>query len=92
DISPNLTAWKEITISGRFPVNLYWVIYAYTGWNAATYIAGEIRNPEKNLPLALFVGTLLVTILYLLLNHAFLLSAPVSSLRDQVEIGFITAN
>ncbi|MFW1442946.1 amino acid permease, partial [Vibrio parahaemolyticus] len=53
---------------------------------------GEIRNPEKNLPLALFVGTLLVTILYLLLNHAFLLSAPVSSLRDQVEIGFITAN
>lgn len=92
DISPSLTAWKEITISGRFPVNLYWVIYAYTGWNAATYIAGEIRKPEKNLPLALFIGTTLVTILYLLLNHAFLLSAPVSSLSNQVEIGFIAAN
>lgn len=91
-ISPSVAAWKEITISGRFPVNLYWVIYAYTGWNAATYIAGEIRNPQKNLPLALFIGTILVTILYLLLNHAFLLSAPVSSLRNQIEIGFITAN
>jgi APA family basic amino acid/polyamine antiporter len=92
DISPDTAAWKEIAYSGNFPVNLYWVIYAYTGWNAATYIAGEIQNPKKNLPLALFIGTILVTILYLLLNHAFLLSAPVSSLRNQLEIGFITAS
>ncbi|MBR2647628.1 MAG: amino acid permease [Sediminibacterium sp.] len=92
DISPSTDAWKEIAYSGNFPVNLYWVIYAYTGWNAATYIAGEIRNPGKNLPLALFIGTILVTILYMLLNYAFLLSAPVSNLRNQLEIGFITAS
>ncbi|MEN9598013.1 MAG: hypothetical protein RL596_324 [Bacteroidota bacterium] len=85
-------AWKEILLSGNFPVSLYWVIYAYTGWNAATYIAGEIKNPQKNLPIALFAGTALVTMLYLLLNHAFLLSAPTAELRNQVEIGFITAN
>jgi basic amino acid/polyamine antiporter, APA family len=91
-ISSSTAAWKEILLSGNFPVSLYWVIYAYTGWNAATYIAGEIKNPQRNLPIALFVGTLLVTIFYLLLNHAFLLSAPAADLRNQVEIGFITAN
>ncbi len=52
------------------------IMYAYSGWNGTTYIAGEIRNPDKNLPRALFFGTLLVTIIYLAMNVVYLMSAP----------------
>ena len=91
-ISIDQTAIQAITHSGKFPVNLYWVLYAYTGWNAAAYIAGEIKKPEKNLPIALLVGTIVVTLLYLLLNYAFLLAAPVSALKGKMNVGFIAAN
>ncbi len=52
------------------------IMYAYSGWNGATYIAGEIRNPDKNLPRALFLGTFLITIIYLAMNVVYLMSAP----------------
>lgn len=52
------------------------IMYAYSGWNGTTYIAGEIRNPEKNLPRALFLGALLITIVYLAMNVVYLMSAP----------------
>ncbi len=52
------------------------IMYAYSGWNGTTYIAGEIRNPEKNLPRALFLGTLLITVIYLAMNVIYLMSAP----------------
>lgn len=51
NISVDQTAIQEITQSGKFPVNLYWVLYAYTGWNAAAYIAGEIKNLKEIYPL-----------------------------------------
>ncbi|MDP1844242.1 MAG: amino acid permease [Sediminibacterium sp.] len=91
-IIPTNNALHEITGSGKFAVNLYWVLYAYTGWNAATYIAGEIKDPARNLPIALLGGTLLVTLLYLLLNYAFLLAAPANELKGQINVGFIAAN
>lgn len=52
------------------------IMYAYSGWNGTTYIAGEIRNPDKNLPRALFFGTLLITVIYLAMNVVYLMSAP----------------
>lgn len=52
------------------------IMYAYSGWNGTTYIAGEIRNPDKNLPRALFLGTLLITVIYLAMNVVYLMSAP----------------
>lgn len=88
----NKTVVKDITGSGEFAVNLYWVLYAYTGWNAAAYIAGEIKKPEKNLPIALLVGTLLVTALYLMLNYAFMLAAPIHALKGNINVGFIAAD
>jgi APA family basic amino acid/polyamine antiporter len=63
------------------------VSFCYSGWNAAVYIGGEIREPEHNLPRALLLGTALVTLLYLLLNTVFVFSAPVEQLAGKVEIG-----
>ena len=50
--------------SGGFAVALIYVNYAYTGWNAATYLSGEVRDPARNLPRILIIGTAAVTALY----------------------------
>ena len=64
-------------------------MYAYSGWNAATYITDEVRKPARDLPFALVIGTVSVTILYLLLNYVFLLTTPKSVLAGQVEVGLL---
>jgi basic amino acid/polyamine antiporter, APA family len=59
---------------------LIYISYSYTGWNAAAYVAGEIRNPRRNLPIALGLGTLIVTALYLGLNVLYLAAVPYEQL------------
>mgnify|MGYP001256896029 CR=1 FL=1 len=81
----------KVIASGAFAVSLIYVSYAYTGWNAATYITGEIQDPMRNLPRILAVGSAVVTILYVALNAAFLAAAPAADLTGKVEIGFIAA-
>jgi len=75
-----------------YGVALIYASFAFTGWNAATYVSGEMDNPQRDLPRVLLIGTGLVTVLYLLLNLAFLYAAPVEALKGQVEIGYITAD
>jgi APA family basic amino acid/polyamine antiporter len=65
-----------------FFASLVWVLYAYSGWNAACYIAGEVENPERNVPRALLIGTAIVTGLYLGVNAAMLHAAPMSELAS----------
>ena len=77
--------------SGAFAISLIYVSYAYTGWNAATYLSGELEDPQRRLPVILLTGTLVVTILYLGLNYAFLSVAPIESMQGHIEIGFIAA-
>ena len=77
--------------SNSFAVSLVYVMYAYAGWNAATYIVGEIRDPQKNVPKAVALGTLLVVGLYLALNAVFLYAAPMSALEGNVDVGHIAA-
>lgn len=77
--------------SPAFGVGLIYVSFAYSGWNGAAYVAGEIRRPGRNLPLALVSGTLLVSALYLGLNLVFLIGAPASVLSGQVEVGHLVA-
>jgi len=72
-----------------FAVALVYVMYSYSGWNAAAYIAGEINRPERNVPRALLVGTAVVMIVYTALNAVFLLVAPASELKGQLEVGLI---
>ncbi len=80
-----------VIASGAFAVSLIYVSYAYTGWNAAIYITGEIREPERNLPRILALGAAVVTVLYVALNAAFMAASPAADLVGKVEIGFIAA-
>ncbi|MFK8016720.1 MAG: APC family permease [Gammaproteobacteria bacterium] len=77
--------------TGAFAVSLIYVSYAYSGWNAATYLSSELDDPQRSLPGILASGTLIVTLLYLLLNAAFLVAAPADALRGQLEVGHIAA-
>lgn len=92
DISfaPSL-ADMDIVFSGSFAVVLIYANYAYMGWNSATYLSSEIKNPSKNLPKVLLTGTLIVTVLYVLLNFIFLFVAPISELVGVEEVGFVAA-
>ena len=74
-----------------FAVGLVYVSYAYSGWNASIYIAGEIPRPERNLPVSLFLGTIFVAICYVLLNIVFLITVPVAELSEKIEIGYLSA-
>jgi len=76
---------------GAFAVTLVWISFAYSGWNAAVYIAGEVREPERNLHRSLWLGTGVVTLIYLALNAVFLYSAPAQALAGKAEIGAIAA-
>ena len=73
--------------SPAFAVALFFVAYSYSGWNAAVYIAGELKDPPRDLPKALIAGTGVVTALYIAFNLALLRSTPASSLRGQLDVG-----
>tara|TARA_R110002049_G_scaffold23726_12_gene84147 strand:+ start:3302 stop:4621 length:1320 start_codon:yes stop_codon:yes gene_type:complete len=77
--------------SGAFAVSLIYVSYAYTGWNAATYLSSELQEPQRDLPGILFIGTAVVTALYVALNYVFMKVAPVDAMAGQVEVGYIAA-
>jgi APA family basic amino acid/polyamine antiporter len=74
---------------GPFAVALVYVMYSYSGWNAAAYITGEIKKPEKNVPRSLLAGTGLVIVIYVLLNAVFLATTPVQELKGQIEVALI---
>jgi APA family basic amino acid/polyamine antiporter len=61
---------------------LVYVSYAYTGWNAASYLAGEIRNPGRSLPRAILGGTALVVGLYIGMNLVYALALPVDRVQE----------
>jgi APA family basic amino acid/polyamine antiporter len=80
----------DLLMSPGFAVSLVWVSYAYTGWNSAVYVAGEIQNPKKNISRSMLMGTAFVMLLYLILNYVFLYSTPMEAMIGQVEIGYIS--
>lgn len=79
----------EGVTSPAFAVGLIFVAFAYSGWNGAVYVASEVRRPERTLPLALVVGTLIVMGIYLGINAAFLSAVPASDLVGVVEVGHV---
>ncbi len=86
--APSVSDLHYIT-GAPFAVGLVFVMYAYSGWNAATYIAGEIHNPQRSLPLAILAATLIVITLYVGLNAVFLYTTPIDQMAGQVEVALI---
>ncbi len=79
-------------ILGPIPVYglaLLIIMFSYAGWNGASYLAGEIKNPVKNLPRALLWGSIVTSILYLLLNIVFLMASPGADIMGQKAVGSI---
>lgn len=87
---PNLDDFKYF-IKPSFGVALVYVSYAFAGWNASTYVAGQLENPKRSIPLSLIIGTGIVTVLYLLLNFMFLNVAEFSELAGKIDILNIVA-
>ena len=91
NFSADKAAWNDIFSKG-FAVSLIYVTYVYSGWNAASYISGELKDAQRNLPKALFIGTLIVMCIYTVLNYVFLYSVPIPELKGVVEVGYLSAN
>ncbi len=89
-IIPDGGLLKDI-FSRDFAISLFFVSYAYSGWNASAYLAGEIDRPQRNLPRSLLMGTLIVALLYVLLNFVFLYTTPMDQLAGKLEVGYIAA-
>jgi basic amino acid/polyamine antiporter, APA family len=86
--TPQLRDIGYIT-SAPFAIGLVFVMYSFSGWNAATYIIGEMRDAGQNLPRALLSGTLIVLVLYVALNAVFLHTAPIDRLAGQLDVARI---
>ena len=78
--------WQKIGNSSVFGAAFIPVIFAYSGWNAVIYIAGEVKDPEENLPRALMYGVLLVTGLYLAINAVYIYAVPVTEMKGALRM------
>ena len=74
-----------------FGTSLIFVMFCFTGWNAAGYVAGEMKNPQRDLPRALLLGTVVVLFLYLGLNAVYFYGASVDELAGQAEVGLVAS-
>ena len=88
DFSPHPASLKEI-ISPAFAIAIFFVSFAYSGWNAAAYIIGEMDRPRRNIPISLITGTLLVTGIYIGITYVFLKVIPLGTMAGKIEIGFL---
>jgi APA family basic amino acid/polyamine antiporter len=91
-LSMNAVRTAKTSLPEQFAISMFWVYFSYSGWNAATYVAEELRNPARTLPAALGIGTCLVAILYIALNLVFIYAAPLEDLKGQVAVGAIAAS
>ncbi len=83
---------SAFSLPTQFVVSLLWVMFGYSGWNAATYVAEEVRRPERTLPLALAFGTGIVAALFLLLNVIYIYASPLESMKGVIAIGSLAAS
>ena len=90
----------SLVFGSAFAINLAFVSFSYSGWNASAYLSNEIVNPKRNVPRSLLMGTLVVTVAYILLNYVFLYTVPVGELAAKqaadfstpLEVGYLSAD
>lgn len=75
----------------QFAISLFWIYVSYSGWNAATYVAEEIKTPQRTLPIALTFGTAFVALIYLGLNVVYLYGVPLERMKGVIAIGSLAA-
>ena len=80
-LQSGLAGWKTIGLS------LMWIMFAYSGWNASTYLGAEIKNPTRNLPGSLIVGTVIVLILYLGINILYVYGINPEEMKGVISVG-----
>jgi len=80
-VTSGLAGWKTIGLS------LMWIMFAYSGWNASTYLGAEIKNPSRNLPGSLIYGTLIVMVLYLGLNVLYVYGINPEEMKGVISVG-----
>jgi APA family basic amino acid/polyamine antiporter len=78
--------WQKITNFSVFAAAFIPAIFAYSGWNAVIYIAGEVKDPEKNLPRALLWANLIVISLYLAVNVIYIYGVPVTEMKGALRV------
>jgi APA family basic amino acid/polyamine antiporter len=76
-----IDGWKTIGLS------LMWIMFAYSGWNASTYLGAEIKDPQKTLPRSLLYGTGIVILLYLSINALFVYALGAEKMKGVISIG-----
>jgi APA family basic amino acid/polyamine antiporter len=85
--SASVVRTSHHSLGGQCAVSLIFVMFAYSGWNAATYVAEEMKSPERTLPASLVAGTLIVAVFYLALNAAFIYAMPLEAMKGIERIG-----
>ncbi|MEO6720941.1 MAG: amino acid permease [Ferruginibacter sp.] len=86
------SSWQKEILQRGFAVSMVYVAFAYTGWNAAAYVADEIKDPSRNLPRALIGSTIFVAVLYIFFQLALLKHATIDQLSGKEEVTFISFN
>ncbi|HET7292303.1 MAG TPA: APC family permease [Vicinamibacteria bacterium] len=88
EVSPDyLRPLPGAGLSAALGVAMVAVVWSYDGWYAVTNLAGEMRRPERDLPVAIVTGTLAVTLLYALMNVVYLRALPVQAIAESGRIG-----
>ena len=91
DLSLNPTNMSIGSILTGMGIALVAVNWTVGGWEYVTFAAGEIKNPKKNLPLALIIGTIVILLLYFLINIAYLKVLPMDTLIGEIKVGEMAA-
>jgi APA family basic amino acid/polyamine antiporter len=92
NFSLHATRTSPTPLSGQFAISLFFIYLSYSGWNSATYVAEELKQPAKTLPKALALGTGLVAALYLALNVVFIYAMPLESMKNEVAVGALASS
>jgi APA family basic amino acid/polyamine antiporter len=90
--SMTTTRTSSTPLPAQFAISLFWIYLSYSGWNAATYVAEELKQPHRTLPVALAVGAGLVAALYVGLNLIFIYAAPLGAMKGEIAIGALAAS
>jgi APA family basic amino acid/polyamine antiporter len=80
-VASDFGGWKTIGLS------LMWIMFAYSGWNASTYLGAEIKNPDKILPRSLLAGTGIVVLIYLAMNVLYVYSIHPEEMKGVISVG-----